>query len=155
MFPALSLTWLEKSKLCLWPMAIWERLSFISGHYQILEAVDDQIVSINFMLKCKICSDIHNLDSYHASRTFYNLNLCWRSIWSQLCWNNAKRWRTTALDHSLPYNLTMFTATVSLHILFVFLQLYLMAGYYYTATEEYDIKWTMPHCVLTLKLIGE
>ncbi|PWA23961.1 hypothetical protein CCH79_00010940 [Gambusia affinis] len=32
--------------------------------------------------------------------------------------------------------------------------LYLMAGYYYTATEEYDIKWTMPHCVLTLKLIG-
>jgi len=27
-------------------------------------------------------------------------------------------------------------------------------GYYYTATDEYDIKWTMPHCVLTLKLIG-
>lgn len=35
------------------------------------------------------------------------------------------------------------------------MQLYLLAGYYYTATEEYDIKWTMPHCVLTLKLIGE
>uniref|UniRef100_A0A8V0ZVH7 Lysophospholipid acyltransferase 5 n=1 Tax=Gallus gallus TaxID=9031 RepID=A0A8V0ZVH7_CHICK len=31
---------------------------------------------------------------------------------------------------------------------------YLMAGYYFTATEHYDIKWTMPHCVLTLKLIG-
>lgn len=30
-----------------------------------------------------------------------------------------------------------------------------MAGYYFTATEHYDIKWTMPHCVLTLKLIGE
>lgn len=34
-------------------------------------------------------------------------------------------------------------------------QTYLMAGYYFTATEHYDIKWTMPHCVLTLKLIGE
>ncbi|XP_078064991.1 lysophospholipid acyltransferase 5 [Mustelus asterias] len=32
--------------------------------------------------------------------------------------------------------------------------IYLLAGYYYTATDQYDIKWTMPHCVLTLKLIG-
>ncbi|OWK03596.1 LPCAT3 [Cervus elaphus hippelaphus] len=31
---------------------------------------------------------------------------------------------------------------------------YLLAGYYSTATGTYDIKWTMPHCVLTLKLIG-
>ncbi|XP_057690698.1 lysophospholipid acyltransferase 5 isoform X1 [Corythoichthys intestinalis] len=37
---------------------------------------------------------------------------------------------------------------------FSFQMFYLLAGYYYTATEEYDIKWTMPHCVLTLKLIG-
>ncbi|XP_053182429.1 lysophospholipid acyltransferase 5 [Scomber japonicus] len=37
---------------------------------------------------------------------------------------------------------------------FTFQMVYLLAGYYYTATEEYDIKWTMPHCVLTLKLIG-
>ncbi|XP_047453786.1 lysophospholipid acyltransferase 5 isoform X1 [Mugil cephalus] len=37
---------------------------------------------------------------------------------------------------------------------FTFQMLYLLAGYYYTATEEYDIKWTMPHCVLTLKLVG-
>ncbi|KAM4600839.1 lysophospholipid acyltransferase 5 [Polymixia lowei] len=37
---------------------------------------------------------------------------------------------------------------------FIFQMVYLLAGYYYTATEEYDIKWTMPHCVLTLKLIG-
>lgn len=34
-------------------------------------------------------------------------------------------------------------------------QAYLMAGYYFTATDSYDIKWTMPHCVLTLKLIGK
>ncbi|KAJ6658328.1 hypothetical protein lerEdw1_020600 [Lerista edwardsae] len=35
-----------------------------------------------------------------------------------------------------------------------FQMMYLLAGYYFTATEHYDIKWTMPHCVLTLKLIG-
>lgn len=40
-------------------------------------------------------------------------------------------------------------------LILVLLQLYLLAGYYYTATEEYDIKWTMPHCVLMLKLVGE
>uniref|UniRef100_A0A3Q3KR76 Lysophospholipid acyltransferase 5 n=1 Tax=Monopterus albus TaxID=43700 RepID=A0A3Q3KR76_MONAL len=37
---------------------------------------------------------------------------------------------------------------------FLFQMLYLLAGYYFTATKDYDIKWTMPHCVLTLKLIG-
>ncbi|KAM6968028.1 lysophospholipid acyltransferase 5 [Aplochiton taeniatus] len=37
---------------------------------------------------------------------------------------------------------------------FTFQMVYLLAGYYFTATEEYDIKWTMPHCVLALKLIG-
>ncbi|KAK2855101.1 hypothetical protein Q7C36_006970 [Tachysurus vachellii] len=37
---------------------------------------------------------------------------------------------------------------------FIFQMTYLLIGYYYTATQEYDIKWTMPHCVLTLKLIG-
>uniref|UniRef100_A0A8C5PQJ5 Lysophospholipid acyltransferase 5 n=1 Tax=Leptobrachium leishanense TaxID=445787 RepID=A0A8C5PQJ5_9ANUR len=37
---------------------------------------------------------------------------------------------------------------------FCFQTAYLLGGYYYTATDDYDIKWTMPHCVLTLKLIG-
>ncbi|CAD7670459.1 unnamed protein product [Nyctereutes procyonoides] len=37
---------------------------------------------------------------------------------------------------------------------YCFQMAYLLAGYYYTATGNYDIKWTMPHCVLTLKLIG-
>ncbi|XP_066539044.1 lysophospholipid acyltransferase 5 isoform X1 [Hoplias malabaricus] len=37
---------------------------------------------------------------------------------------------------------------------FIFQMAYLLTGYYYTATDEYDIKWTMPHCVLALKLIG-
>ncbi|XP_069038530.1 lysophospholipid acyltransferase 5 isoform X2 [Lepisosteus oculatus] len=37
---------------------------------------------------------------------------------------------------------------------FLFQMMYLLLGYYYTATDQYDIKWTMPHCVLTLKLVG-
>jgi hypothetical protein len=28
-------------------------------------------------------------------------------------------------------------------------------GYWYTASENYDICWTMPHCVLSLRLIGK
>ncbi|XP_076318423.1 lysophospholipid acyltransferase 5-like isoform X2 [Tachypleus tridentatus] len=32
---------------------------------------------------------------------------------------------------------------------------YLLIGYYYTGTQDYDIKWTIPHCVLTLRLIGK
>ncbi|KAJ8687717.1 hypothetical protein QAD02_023511 [Eretmocerus hayati] len=39
-------------------------------------------------------------------------------------------------------------------VTFVFNMTYLLYGYYTTATEEYDIKWTMPQCVLTLRLIG-
>ena len=31
---------------------------------------------------------------------------------------------------------------------------YLLAGYWYVAKEEYDISWTMPQCVLCLRLIG-
>ena len=37
----------------------------------------------------------------------------------------------------------------------VFLQGYLVVGYYITTTsDEYVVKWTTPHCVLTLRLIG-
>lgn len=32
--------------------------------------------------------------------------------------------------------------------------IFLIAGYYYTGTDNYDIKWTMPQCVLVLRLIG-
>jgi len=34
------------------------------------------------------------------------------------------------------------------------LQLYLCTAYYITMIESYTIKWTTPHCVLTLRLIG-
>jgi lysophospholipid acyltransferase 5 len=27
-------------------------------------------------------------------------------------------------------------------------------GYYFTSTDNYDICWTMPHCILALRLIG-
>lgn len=37
---------------------------------------------------------------------------------------------------------------------FVFHMGYLLIGYYMTSTNTYDIKWTMPHCVLVLRLIG-
>ncbi|XP_045784166.1 lysophospholipid acyltransferase 5 [Maniola jurtina] len=37
---------------------------------------------------------------------------------------------------------------------FVFNMTYLLAGYVMTESEEYDITWTMPQCVLTLKLIA-
>ncbi|XP_011499110.1 PREDICTED: lysophospholipid acyltransferase 5 [Ceratosolen solmsi marchali] len=37
---------------------------------------------------------------------------------------------------------------------FIFNMGYLLCGYYATATDDYDIKWTMPQCVLTLRLIG-
>lgn len=30
----------------------------------------------------------------------------------------------------------------------------MLIGYYLTSTGGYDIKWTMPQCVLTLRLIG-
>nr|ATJ44585.1 acetyltransferase 18 [Helicoverpa assulta] len=37
---------------------------------------------------------------------------------------------------------------------FAFNMVYLLAGYVMTESEDYDITWTMPHCVLTLKLIA-
>ncbi|KAJ1528521.1 hypothetical protein ONE63_006928 [Megalurothrips usitatus] len=36
----------------------------------------------------------------------------------------------------------------------IFTMSYLMYGYFVTSTDVYDIKWTMPHCVLTLRLTG-
>ncbi|KAL5275046.1 LPCAT3 family protein [Megaselia abdita] len=37
---------------------------------------------------------------------------------------------------------------------FIFNMSYLLIGYYLTESNEYDILWTMPHCVLVLRLIG-
>jgi len=38
--------------------------------------------------------------------------------------------------------------------LFVFQLVYMVIGYVIVRSETYDISWTMPHCVMTLRLIG-
>jgi lysophospholipid acyltransferase 5 len=38
--------------------------------------------------------------------------------------------------------------------LFVFQLGYLVVGYFALNKDTYDISWTMPHCVMTLRLIG-
>src|SRR5687768_13595042 len=38
---------------------------------------------------------------------------------------------------------------------FVFQMSYLIGAYIVTETAIYDIKWTIPHCVLSLRLIGQ
>ncbi|KAG6452212.1 lysophospholipid acyltransferase 5 [Manduca sexta] len=43
---------------------------------------------------------------------------------------------------------------INVVITFIFNMTYLLAGYIVTESEDYDITWTMPHCVLTLKLIA-
>lgn len=39
-------------------------------------------------------------------------------------------------------------------VTFIFNLSYLIVGYITTESEDYDITWTMPHCVLTLKMIA-
>ncbi|XP_077970828.1 lysophospholipid acyltransferase 5-like [Styela clava] len=46
------------------------------------------------------------------------------------------------------------TSTACVAISFPFQLAYLVAGYVATSTEGYDINWTMPHCVLMMRLIG-
>ncbi|XP_058460578.1 lysophospholipid acyltransferase 5 [Malaya genurostris] len=62
----------------------------------------------------------------------------------------------SALAVFVTYLLNAFLATSSLlvPISFCFHMGYLLIGYYFTTSETYDIKWTMPHCVLVLRLIG-
>ena len=43
---------------------------------------------------------------------------------------------------------------ISLYFSFIFQFGYLLAGYTLTQTEGYDICWTMPGCVMCLRLIG-
>lgn len=40
----------------------------------------------------------------------------------------------------------------SVGFVFVFNTAYLIIGYYYQISKQYGISWTMPHCVLTLRL---
>lgn len=45
-------------------------------------------------------------------------------------------------------------STLSVSLLFIFNLSYLLLGYWFTETDGYDVTWTMPHCVLCLRLIG-
>ncbi|XP_022071237.2 lysophospholipid acyltransferase 5 isoform X2 [Acanthochromis polyacanthus] len=84
----------------------------------------------------------------HLFHTFSGLALAAFNFGSQLCHSAV-----CVLVQFLMLRLMGRTVTAVLSS-FTFQMIYLLAGYYYTATEEYDIKWTMPHCVLTLKLVG-
>ncbi|XP_064214490.1 lysophospholipid acyltransferase 5 [Tribolium castaneum] len=44
--------------------------------------------------------------------------------------------------------------SLSVAIVFVFNLVYLLTGYYYAGTDSYDINWTMPQCILVLRLIA-
>ncbi|XP_048005039.1 lysophospholipid acyltransferase 5 [Leguminivora glycinivorella] len=66
-----------------------------------------------------------------------------------------------SLYHNLIPTLGIYLTTmilgpgkINVIVTFVFNVAYLMAGYIWTESEDYDITWTMPHCVLTLKLIA-
>ncbi|XP_046388835.1 lysophospholipid acyltransferase 5 [Ischnura elegans] len=43
---------------------------------------------------------------------------------------------------------------LSVYVSFLFNMGYLLFSYYFTGTENYDIKWSMPQCVLALRLMG-
>lgn len=62
----------------------------------------------------------------------------------------------SALAVAATYLLNTFFATSNLllPLSFSFHMGYLLIGYYFTTSDTYDIKWTMPHCVLVLRLIG-
>ena len=36
----------------------------------------------------------------------------------------------------------------------MYFQLYLVSGYYGVVSDDYDISWATPHCVLCLRLTG-
>uniref|UniRef100_T1E224 Lysophospholipid acyltransferase 5 n=1 Tax=Psorophora albipes TaxID=869069 RepID=T1E224_9DIPT len=52
------------------------------------------------------------------------------------------------------FNLLFATSNLLVPVSFCYHMGYLLVGYYFTTSETYDIKWTMPHCVLVLRLIG-
>lgn len=51
-------------------------------------------------------------------------------------------------------NILLGPGPINCFITFFFNMIYLIAGYIYTESENYDITWTMPQCVSTLKLIA-
>lgn len=56
-----------------------------------------------------------------------------------ICYTVGEQWQQRRLAGSLVWALNA---------------IYLLAGYYYTASDDYDISWTMPQCILCLRLMG-
>ncbi|XP_043250629.1 lysophospholipid acyltransferase 5 isoform X1 [Colletes gigas] len=71
-------------------------------------------------------------------------------------WNYGFNTIHSAAALCLTYFVMKFLGGTSpcVFITFVVNMTYLLYGYYTTSTSDYDIKWTMPQCVLTLRLIG-
>uniref|UniRef100_A0A182IL59 Lysophospholipid acyltransferase 5 n=1 Tax=Anopheles atroparvus TaxID=41427 RepID=A0A182IL59_ANOAO len=59
-----------------------------------------------------------------------------------------------AVAVSFLCNTFLRTSSLMVPVSFTYHMGYLLIGYYYTTSDTYDIKWTMPHCVLALRLIG-
>uniref|UniRef100_A0A2M3Z7U2 Lysophospholipid acyltransferase 5 n=1 Tax=Anopheles braziliensis TaxID=58242 RepID=A0A2M3Z7U2_9DIPT len=59
-----------------------------------------------------------------------------------------------AVAASFLCNALLGRSTLLVPVSFSYHMGYLLIGYYYTTSDTYDIKWTMPHCVLVLRLIG-
>ncbi|XP_015604805.1 lysophospholipid acyltransferase 5 [Cephus cinctus] len=94
--------------------------------------------------------------------TLYGKNAKYQHIYFIACglaigfWNYEWNVVHSAAALCVTYlTLKIFGSTViSVTITFIFNMAYLLIGYYMTSTNDYDIKWTMPQCVLTLRLIG-
>lgn len=50
--------------------------------------------------------------------------------------------------------LRLLPRTAAVASVFVFQCAYLLGGYWFVSTENYDIDWTLPQCILCLRLIG-
>ncbi|XP_014228355.1 lysophospholipid acyltransferase 5 [Trichogramma pretiosum] len=99
--------------------------------------------------------------------TFYRKRLYGRSPITQHCffvvsgfligfWNYGMDMSHSVYALCLTFlTFKVFGSTwTSVLVTFAYNMIHLLYGYYTTSTDDYDIKWTMPHCVLTLRLIG-
>ncbi|ESO10721.1 hypothetical protein HELRODRAFT_167215 [Helobdella robusta] len=84
----------------------------------------------------------------HLFFTFFGLGLCYFNFGTDVI--------HSIINVALIYVtlLTVGGSMLSVILAFVINMGYLCIGYYYTMNESYTIKWTTPHCVLCLRLIG-
>ncbi|KAI9302032.1 MBOAT, membrane-bound O-acyltransferase family-domain-containing protein, partial [Cunninghamella echinulata] len=62
---------------------------------------------------------------------------------------------TVLVSYTLAYfGIQLHQRTLASMGIWIFNAVYLLLGYYFTATNDYDISWTMPQCILCLRLMG-